>query len=103
MLHLRKDRVYVIDNDVSTIVLPNKEKNPKIPKIDKTSCYKSKYHQWLNRYENDIEDMWNTLIDYLMDMKQSDRFVCHYDLKHMKDNFTKLAYSTSDSTYKGFI
>ena len=102
MLHLRKDTSYVTEHDTVSAQV-KKEWMPMVPLAKETPMYKFRYNQWLLRYEDDVEDMWNTLVESLYEMKQSERFVCHYDMTSLKEEFKKLAYETSDSTYKSFI
>lgn len=102
MLHLRKNESYVVPNE-TPFVTSEKNERPLVPKINVTPTNKYRYGQWLHKYETEFEEIWNSFVEMLMSMEQSERYVCHYDLTSMKQDFKKLCYMTSDNSYKWFI
>lgn len=89
------------------------DNNPNIPiKINKTPILIPKITNktnrltlpnWYNKYEDEIEKKWTEFVQLFNNMIFFDKYVCHYDMTGLKNDFIKLLYRTSDTTYKNFV
>lgn len=72
--------------------------------IPKIHCqYKLSFDKWSEKYETEINQIWDSFINKLTSMTISDHYICHYNMTQFKHHFIKLLYKTSDNTYKNYI
>jgi len=97
-----------IENNKSYFTLQKKTKNEtsitetifKTPILNKKHLLS--FDKWYEKYKDEIDEITNEFVSRTFDIK-SDKFIIHFNIKNLKQQFILMLYNTSDNAFKGWI
>ncbi len=102
MLKIVGNTSYIVVNDKENDNIVKKySENIPIPKVKNE--IKLSFDKWYNKFENEINKLWEDFLYLLTNMNVSNRFICHYNMTQLKNDFIDLLYKSSDTTFKSFV